>query len=332
MSAQPSNLAPLPKLVPAAPVRISAKPRNAAVTVRSAAFARPVQEFLTYCRIECGFADATVQAYGHDLRDLQIWMEERGLRDWSQLTLDRITDHLRWLDEKGLATSSISRHVATIRVFGRFLASAGFLPDDPAALLSQPHGWQTIPGVLGQEQMKALLASPQESDALYLRDVALLELLYAGGLRASEIADLECPALHFDLGVARVIGKGNKERIIPIGRPALDAARRYLAELRPKLVRPNRPSERLLLSRSGAPITRIVVWQVVVKHAHRAGLRDVHPHTLRHSFATHLLAGGADLRVVQELLGHSNIKTTQIYTHVDAGRLKHVIAKFHPRG
>ncbi|MEX2215875.1 MAG: tyrosine-type recombinase/integrase, partial [Phycisphaeraceae bacterium] len=158
-----------------------------------------------------------------------------------------------------------------------------------------------------------------------------LELLYAGGLRASEIATLDCDRLHQGLEVARVMGKGSKERIVPIGRPALDAARDYIKELRPKLLKAGKPTNRLLLSRTGSPITRIIVWQVVVKYARRAGMRQVHPHMLRHSFATHLLAGGADLRVVQELLGHSNINTTQIYTHVDRSGLKKVIQKFHPR-
>jgi integrase/recombinase XerD len=183
--------------------------------------------------------------------------------------------------------------------------------------------------------MVKLLAGPQPRDAMYLRDRALLELLYAGGLRASELAELECGGLRADLGVARVIGKGNRERIVPIGKPALAAAREYLEGLRPVLMERGRErgraTGRLLLSRTGSPITRVVVWQVVKRHAHRAGLRDVHPHTLRHSFATHLLEGGADLRVVQELLGHSNIKTTQIYTHVDRSRLKAVVKKCHPR-
>lgn len=294
-------------------------------------FEKSIRDFVGYCRIECGFADATLSAYAADLRELAAWLETRGVKGWEALTFPHITDHLRHLDTRGLATSSISRHVATIRVFGRFLESTAVLPKDPAELLTQPSGWQTLPDVLGQPQIKKLLAAPRKTDSLYLRDVALLELLYAGGMRASELADLTLTGLHMDLGVARVIGKGNKERIVPIGRPALEATRVYLAELRPKLVRAEKPTERLLLSRSGAPITRIVVWQVVTKHARRAGLRDVHPHTLRHSFATHLLAGGADLRAVQELLGHSNIKTTQIYTHVDASRLKEVIERFHPR-
>lgn len=295
---------------------------------------RAIRDFLAYCRIECGFAEATMLAYGADLRDLAGWMESKHLRTWSELNIERIADHLRFLDAKGLSTSSIARHVATIRVFGRFLESSGVTPTDPAELMTQPATWRTLPGVLSADQMKQLLAAPEPTDSLYLRDVALLELLYAGGLRATELAELDITRLHTDLGVARVMGKGSKERIVPIGKPALLAARRYLDDLRPKLTRgakAARAGDRLLLSRSGAPVTRIIIWQVVSKHAARAGLRDVHPHTLRHSFATHLLAGGADLRVVQEMLGHSNIKTTQIYTHVDASRLKTVITRFHPR-
>ena len=156
-------------------------------------------------------------------------------------------------------------------------------------------------------------------------------MLYAGGLRASELADLDIGAVELRLGTVRVLGKGNKERIVPLGRPALQAVARYLRDQRPSLAREDQVSRRLFLSRTGQPITRVVVWQIVKRHARRAGLRDVHPHTLRHSFATHLLAGGADLRVVQELLGHSNIRTTQVYTHVDRTRLKEVLQRFHPR-
>ena len=295
------------------------------------AFAQPVRDFLNYCRIECGFAPATRDAYAADLRDLWVWARHKGYRSWAALTFKDITEHVRDLDERGLATSTIARHVATMRVFGRFIESSGVVKDNPALLLSQPTTWQRLPSVLGPQQIEALLAAPQPNDALYLRDVALLEMLYAGGLRASELAELDCQRLYHDLGVARVLGKGQKERIVPIGKPALEAVRTYQEQLRPKLLRDRRPTDRMLLSRTGLPITRIVVWQIVLKHARRAGLRDVHPHTLRHSFATHLLAGGADLRVVQELLGHSNIKTTQIYTHVDHSRLTEVIAKYHPR-
>ena len=294
-------------------------------------FAGPVEQFLTYCRVECGFATATISAYAGDLRDLWVYLAQRGLGGWDALNHALITDHLQYLcEERKLEATSIARHVATMRVFCRFMESNGITQDNAAELLSQPSTWQKTPGVMADEDVRKLLAAPQPSDGLYLRDVSLLEMLYAGGLRASELAAMELEHLHLDLGVVRVLGKGNKERLVPIGRPALRAAQRYIDELRPDLEKPASGSK-IFLSRTGQPITRVVVWQVVKRHAKRAGLHDVHPHTLRHSFATHLLAGGADLRVVQELLGHSNIQTTQVYTHVDRSRLKEVVQRFHPR-
>lgn len=295
-------------------------------------FDRPVREFLSYCRIECGFAPATLDAYAADLRDLQQWLVNHQCPDWQSLDFGLIKEHLKYLDQqRELATSSIARHVATIRVFCRWLEANGLTAKNPAELLTQPATWQTLPGVLSTESINKLLSAPDPDDRYHLRDLAMLELMYAGGLRASEVANLDCDRVMFDLSVARVIGKGNKERIVPLGKPALAATKQYLAELRPKLLCDEHPTNRLLLSRSGQPITRVVVWQIVARIARRAGLRNVHPHMLRHSFATHLLAGGADLRVVQELLGHSNIRTTQIYTHVDATRLKEVIKDHHPR-
>ncbi|MEM9416702.1 MAG: site-specific tyrosine recombinase [Planctomycetota bacterium] len=294
-------------------------------------FAGPVEQFLTYCRVECGFANATISAYAGDLRDLWVFLAQRGHPGWEALDHNLITDHLQYLcEDRKLEASSIARHVATMRVFCRFMESNGITEDNAAELLAQPSTWQKTPGVMADEDVRKLLAAPQPSDALYLRDVSLLEMLYAGGLRASELADMQLDHLHLDLGVVRVLGKGNKERLVPIGRPALRAAQRYIDELRPDLEKPA-SGNKIYLSRTGQPITRVVVWQVVKRHAKRAGLKDVHPHTLRHSFATHLLAGGADLRVVQELLGHSNIQTTQVYTHVDRSRLKDVVQRFHPR-
>ena len=294
-----------------------------------ASLKRPYEEFLSYCRVECGFSDATLDAYARDVRELAQWMTDENLPDWGTLEPARLTLHLRYLDERGLAVSTIARHVATIRVFGRFLEARGHVAEDPARFMTQPSTWHTLPDVLGPEQVETLLAAPSPDHPMYLRDVALLELLYGSGFRASEVAGLDCDRVHADLGVARVLGKGRKERIVPVGQPALGAVGRYTDELRPKLMRA--PTPRLLLSRTGRPITRIVVWQIVARHAQKTSLRDVHPHTLRHSFATHLLAGGADLRAVQEMLGHSNIQTTQIYTHVDASRLRQVIEEHHPR-
>ncbi|MAX24445.1 MAG: tyrosine recombinase [Phycisphaeraceae bacterium] len=295
------------------------------------AMANAIREFISYCRIECGFAEATLRAYAADLRDLWQWLEVQGVTDWSQLDYKMLTEHLKDLSGKGLATTSIARHVATARVFTRFMHSREMVRVDAGELLTQPSQWRTLPDYLNRDQMSKLLEAPQPGDALYQRDIAILELLYAGGLRATELADLQLGQINFDLQIARVIGKGNKERIVPLGKPAMDATEVYLQQLRPQLERPDKATERLLLSRTGGPVTRIVIWQIVTKYARRVGMTHVHPHTLRHTFATHLLSGGADLRVVQELLGHSNIRTTQVYTHVDSTRLKNVIDRFHPR-
>lgn len=295
-------------------------------------FEAPVRDFLTYCKVECGFAPATLAAYAGDIRDLWVELAQLGHTSWEDLTHPIITEHLKNLrDQRAMELTSIARHVATIRVFCRFMQTSGVIEENPAEWLEQPETWQKLPTVMHDEQVQQLLSAPQPSDALYLRDVALLELLYAGGLRASELADMDTSGIHFELGVCRILGKGNKERLVPIGRPALRAVQRYLDELRPDLEKPGISGERIFLSRTGQPITRVVVWQVVKRHAKRAGLKDVHPHTLRHSFATQMLAGGADLRVVQELLGHSSINTTQVYTHVDRSRLKDVVTRFHPR-
>lgn len=291
-----------------------------------------VEDFLGYCRVECGFAPATIQAYAADLRDLMGWLYERRATDWRSLDLTTVAEHLRHLDARGLAASSIARHVATIRVFCRFLESVGTWFQNPTEQLTQPRVWKTMPGVLNHEQMQTLLSSPRPDDPLYLRHVAMLELLYGGGLRASEITGLNHDHVFTDLRVVRVLGKGGKERIVPLGRPAIAATQQYVSELRPALLaRGKVMTDRLLLSRTGRPLTRVAIWQVVAKLARHADLRHIYPHMLRHSFASHLLSGGADLRLVQELLGHANINTTEIYTHVDSTRLRKIIRDHHPR-
>lgn len=295
-------------------------------------FDPPVREYLAYCRIECGFSEATLAAYRFDLRDLARHLAAQDLSNWGALTFERITAHLRELHAKGLAVSSIARHVAAIRVFTRWLEARGHLPDDPCEWLTQPATWRRLPNVLGVEAMRRLIEAPDEDEDPYAaRDQALLEMLYASGLRASELAALTCDRLYLDVGLVRIMGKGRKERIVPVGRKALEAVIRYLRDLRPRLLRADKLTDVLFLSRTGSPLERVAIWQIVKKYARRAGLARVHPHTLRHSFATHLLVGGADLRIVQELLGHSNIQTTQVYTHVDRSHLKNVVAKHHPR-
>lgn len=297
----------------------------------SPGYKRPLDDFLAYCRVECGFADNTLLAYTADLRALVAWLEARGLPGFEALSFPLLREHLRGLGEQGLAASSIGRRIATFRVFGRFLEARGWIAEDPAHLLVQPRKWEHLPGVLTPGQMRRLLAAPAPGHPLFLRDRALLELLYAGGLRASEIAELPVDAIHAELQVARLEGKGRKQRIVPVGEPAMEAVAEYARTLRPKLLKPERPTGRLFLSRTGRPITRITLWRIVTRHARRAGLTHVHPHMLRHSFATDLLAGGADLRVVQELLGHADVQTTQIYTHVDRHRLRETIDTCLPR-
>lgn len=290
-----------------------------------------MREFLAYCKIECGFADATILAYAADLRDLDEYRRGDASAAWDAVDADLLAAHLRSLEDRGLAESSLARHVATMRVFFKYLVSVGKLATDPAEQFTQPVTWRRLPSVAASQQIQRMLEAPRPDDPLRLRDVALIEVLYGGGLRATEAATLTTASIHFQLGVVRVLGKGSKERIVPLGRPALAAADAYLGELRPELLRPDKPTDALLLSRTGRPLERVAVWQIVKRHARAAGVPAVHPHTLRHSFATHLLAGGADLRVVQELLGHSNIQTTQIYTHVDRTRLSRVIKQHHPR-
>ncbi len=297
-----------------------------------------VESFLTYVELELGLSPNTVAAYRADLRD---YAEFSASSDAPLLQPQReaLPNYLRHLQEtRKLATTSILRHVASLKMFFRFAKGRGLCVADPTELLETPHTWKRLPDVLTREQVKLLLAAAgsEEENRLRLRDVAIVELFYACGLRASELADMTLEDLHFELGVIRVIGKGRKERIVPLGTPAIAAVEAYVKVLRPTLLavkttRAKAAANRLFLTRSGGPMTRVVLWQLVQKLARKGGLRAIHPHTLRHSFATHLLSGGADLRIVQELLGHSNVVTTQIYTHVDADRLKSVHKKYHPR-
>lgn len=298
-------------------------------------FAQPVRDFLTYLRVEAGLATATLDAYGRDLRDLLRTLKAQRVADPKRVTPNHLIEHVRALHRvRGLQPSSIARHLATIRVFFRFLKANGAIEDDPTRLLETPTRWKRLPGVLSPKQMRRLLDAPApEQGRLWRRDKAMLELMYAAGLRASEVGVLEVREYNPTLGVVIVTGKGGKQRIVPIGAPAREAIQDYMDELRPELTRfgDGRDRGRLLLSHTGRPLERVAVWQIVRRAAQRAGLRNVHPHMLRHSFATHLLAGGADLRVIQELLGHSDISTTQIYTHVDHSRLREVVRKHHPR-
>lgn len=243
-----------------------------------------------------------------------------------------------------MSPASVARHLATIKTLFRWLRANGKIEINPADWLDQPTRWKKLPGVLSPAKVRALIEAPGppadttegESERLiplWLRDRALLELLYASGLRASELAGVRVCDLHETLAVVMVTGKGGKQRLVPVGDPAMNAISEYAKRCRPRVLRTGgRDDGRLFLSRTGRPLERVAIWQIVKKHAKAAGLHDVHPHTLRHSFATHMLIGGADLRVVQELLGHADVTTTQIYTHVDRSHLKQVHERYHPRG
>ena len=296
---------------------------------------RAVDSFMSFARVEAGLAESTLEAYGRDLSVMSAFLASKGVRAAGEVTVDHLAQHLRHLSrDRGLDAKSIVRHLATMRVFFRFLHANFRIEKDPARLLERPTTWKKLPGTLTPGQMKRLVESPcPDHGPLWLRDRAMLELMYAAGLRASEVGVLKVNDYSREMGIVKVIGKGNKHRIVPIGEPAIAAVERYLAELRPHLARFNdgRDGFRLLLSNTGRPVERVAVWQIVRKHALLAGIRGVHPHLLRHSFATHLVAGGADLRVIQELLGHADIGTTQVYTHVDRSHLRDTIAAFHPR-
>lgn len=288
--------------------------------------------FRGFLRAERGLAENTLLAYGRDLEHFAAWFAETKRKDHLALTLTDFGSFVSWLREQELAPPSVARHIVALKVFYRFLKLEGRVTEAAVELLESPGLWERIPHVLSAKQVEKLLAAPEAKDRWYLRDRALLETLYAAGARASETAGLKLTDLFLEQGFLRCHGKGNKQRIVPLGKPAVAAVEAYLREQRSTLAGARPETPWLFLSKGGKPLGRVMIWSLVRKYATRAGLAGkVSPHTLRHSFATHLLEGGADLRVVQELLGHANIGTTQLYTHVDRKRLHAIHAKFHPR-
>jgi integrase/recombinase XerD len=301
-------------------------PRSPIATVST----RPeLRSLLLHLASERGLANNSIHAYRRDLEDLDRYLHERN-RNFLTATADDFRYYLQEQTRVGKRTRTVSRRLAAIRVLLRFLAEMH--PDRTLVLeqLERPKPEHSLPKVLSRAQVNQLIAAPNPKSLLFDRDVAILELLYASGLRATELCELKLRDLNLQVGCVRVLGKGSKERVVPLGRAAAEAIARYLADCRPKLER--KPSEHLFLSRTGKPLERIGLWMLVEKYGRKSELlKSISPHTLRHCFATHLLGGGADLRVVQELLGHSDINTTQIYTHVDHTRLKAMHTKFHPR-
>ena len=290
-----------------------------------------VKQFLDYLTIEAGLSDNTVLGYGRDLKSFIRHSELAEISALSDIQPRHIYAYMKSLTIANKAEASINRSLVALKMLLRYGKLVGLSQDDFIILLEGPKLWQRLPVICSKEQVMKLLEAPDSREKFYLRDRAMLELLYATGARASEIANLKISDLNLKIGYTRCLGKGQKERIIPLSRAAIEAVEQYLAEQRPNLAK-SYSSDSLLLSRTGRALGRIEIWRLVKKYATRAGMpKNLTVHTLRHCFATHLLTGGADLRSVQEMLGHVDVATTQIYTHVDQDRLRSMHRKFHPR-
>lgn len=290
-----------------------------------------VDRYLAFLVVEKGLAPNTLESYGRDLRDFASFLGGQHISRVEDIQATAVLAYLIHLRNRGMAAASRARHLVTLRGFFRFLHQEELIPHDPAALLELPKAGLHLPGVLSVSEIRALLAAPPTDRPTGLRDAAMLELLYAAGLRVSELIQLKITELNRDAGFVRPFGKGGKERVVPVGRMALTVVTAYLENARPLLLK-GLASPFLFVGRQGRPLSRQGFWKLLKKYAQRAGIRQsVSPHTLRHSFASHLLEGGADLRVVQIMLGHADIATTQIYTHVSAERLKAVHRQYHPR-
>ena len=289
------------------------------------------QRFEDYLSFERGLSVRTLDAYGRDIGRLIAFLTARGISRPGEATAADLREYVYHLKDLGLQAVSIRRNLSAVRTYFAFLMGEGLVVADPSDRLEMPRTWRKLPGVLSREDVEALLEAPDETHSLFWRDKALLEFAYASGVRVSEIASLKVRELSLEEGFAAVFGKGSKERMVPVGRSAVRALDVYLREVRPRLDRGGADGA-VFLNANGKPLSRMGVWKILQKHVKRAGIRKrVTPHTLRHSFATHLLEGGADLAAVQEMLGHADISTTQIYTHVDREYLRDVHRKYHPR-
>ena len=301
-----------------------------------------VEDFLQYLRHERGQSDNTAKTYAALLGRFTTWAEAHGLSGWEQVQLKHLMSFLQQertrpavtganKSPRRLSGESVYLEIAALRAFYRFAETEKLLPANLAENLSLPRRWQRLPKALSAAEIDKLLAPETPVTPENLCDQAVLELAYASGLRLSELRHLRLEQLHLDAGFINVIGKGNKERVVPVGKKAVEALNRFIDGGRPKLVTPKSPAN-VFLTRRGTPFAAVTLWLRIKRRAARTGIdRNITPHMLRHSFATHLLEHGADLRVIQELLGHANISTTEIYTHVTGNRLRDVHRRFHPR-
>ena len=286
-----------------------------------------VADYLDFLSVERGLSPNTVSAYQEDL-NTYLEFSKGGILESVRET---VGDHLMELKYRGLSPVTIARHLSAIKGFYQFLLNEGKIKSDPTVSMKMPKVWAGLPSCLSVREIAWILAQADLKKYAGIRDRAILELLYAAGLRISELIELRQSNLDFEVGYLRCVGKGKKERIVPVGKEAIKSVKLYLTKSRPHYVKGE--DKHLFVNRLGKGFTRQGLWKIVKKYARKAGIKkEISPHTLRHSFATHLLERGADLRSVQEMLGHANISTTQIYTHVDSSRLKRIHAKYHPRG
>jgi len=290
-----------------------------------------IAEFIDYLSVERGLSRNTIAAYGADLARFLAYLESKGITDIDRIKRQDIMNYLLSRKDRNISGNSISRGLVAIKMFYRFLVTERLAREDVAGILESPKLIRPIPSVLLLSEVDKILAGPDIRDPLGIRDKAAIELLYATGMRVSEMVDLPMEGLNLDMGFVKCRGKGDKERIVPVGDKAKEALSRYIEKVRPAMAG-KRHDTHLFLSRLGKKISRQTFWKMIKKYAKTARIKkEITPHTLRHSFATHLLERGADLRVVQEMLGHADISTTQLYTHINKERLKSIHRQFHPR-
>ena len=295
-------------------------------------FDHVLDAYRDYLLVEKGLSSNTMEAYGQDMKRYTQFVLSCGLASWGEVTSHILIDYLEKLRAQGLSPSSMNRHLITIRNFHKYLLQEGLAEVNPAALVELSKNWMKLPDTLSRQEMELLLLQPAKDTPMGIRDTAMMELMYATGIRVTELISLDMNHINWQIGYLIAFGKGSKERVVPIGQVAYEIVRLYVDQVRPLLLK-GKVTNVLFLNRQGTRLTRQGLWKIIRSHALRAGLmKKVHPHTFRHSFASHLLEGGADLRSVQAMLGHADISSTQIYTHISCDRLKNIHAKFHPRG
>lgn len=290
-----------------------------------------IEEFISYLSVERGLSDNTLLSYKRDLLRFMDYLKSRHLDSIQKVTRQMITSFMFAEKDRGLSANSISRELACLKSFFKFLIRENKVKEDIASVIESPKLWKKLPSALSVDEVEALLKAPNLRDRMGIRDKASLELIYATGMRVSELINLKMNDVNMDVGFVKCLGKGNKERIIPFGSKAKEAISRYLNKSRASFLK-KKVSNFLFLTKLGKPMSRQTFWKTIKKYAKEARIKkEITPHSMRHSFATHILERGADLRIVQEMLGHADISTTQIYTHINKDRLKSIHKKFHPR-